>query len=197
MGKIERRAHLNRATNLEFMEHIRKKAPKDSDSFPKKIVMDWSFVCQNIIPGWHLEGRDPERRGWFKLSLLEEAFKKVEAEALLKAQKQADARAQREADLKKRRAEKAAPKPKKKREPKKHEDLGTETRVLKVNACPICHEQREMTQRTDPETNEFVTEIRCGKCGIGASIRTMNKKAGQELAEIEFLDSPGPIGAIG
>jgi hypothetical protein len=201
MGKTERRAHLNKTTNLEFMEFIRKKAPKESDSFPKKIIMDWSFVNQNIIPGWHLEGRDPEKRGHFKLSLLEEAFKRVESGVVDKTKAKeefkkarAAAKAERDSQKKTEKPPKKTPteKPKKTRKAKvskqDEKEILTKTVYCKTVYCPKCKTPREMTQAFDSSANEFVTKISCEKCGKNVEIRTTNKKAGQELAEIEFID---------
>jgi transcription elongation factor Elf1 len=196
MGKTERRAHLNKTTNLEFMEFIRKKAPKDSDSFSKKIIMDWSFVNQNIIPGWHLEGRDPEKRGHFKLSLLEEAFKRVESGGVNKTnakeefkKARAAAKAERDSQKKTEKTPKKAPveKPKKTRKTKAAKQDEKEV-LTKTVYCPKCKTPREMTQVFDSSANEFITKISCEKCGKNVEIRTTNKKAGQELAEIEFVD---------
>jgi hypothetical protein len=208
MGKIERRTHLNKTTNLEFMEFVRKKAPKDSDSFPKKVIMDFSFIHQNIIPGWHLEGRDPEKRGHFKLTLLEEAFKRAESGQSDKAAQIEEFRKAREAakaekkleneQLRRSRTEKTEKekKPKKdtqkpKKQPKKsktEEDLTSGPVLVKTVRCPVCKKQQELFQSIDPSSGEFLTEIFCSDCLRSVSIRTTNRKAGQELAEIEFLE---------
>jgi ATPase subunit of ABC transporter with duplicated ATPase domains len=74
MGKIERRAHIAKQTPQHFIDYVESRMKKDGvegDYFPKKIMLDYSYVCNNIIPAWARECMSP-KRGYLSLAQMKE-----------------------------------------------------------------------------------------------------------------------------
>jgi hypothetical protein len=155
------RRRLTKQTREHFVAYIEKaaKAAGITDGLvPKKLIMDYSFVHQNIIPGW-VEGCKAAR-GIYSLGM-------IRGEGPMKKPPKTD---------------KITGLRKPKKQPKAKKRLAPDS-VSVYDTCR-CGSMVEITQRES--SDGFVTEALCKKCGAKISFTADTSDEGFSLAAIEL-----------